>query len=184
MIDRAARDALKDALQAMATGRITADEFVDRIERLESSDPAIQEVFEALVDCYYDDIGPGRFAGRYRLGREARRKIARVILFLRSEREYEWPPSTRDSCTASIVWMTSFPAFVAGVLVILGGLTDGLWLKEGIMLAVAGVVGMAGTVWASVRAHREWESSGDAEAWPYIRQADDAADRFLPRSAA
>ena len=58
---------------------------------LESADPVIEAVEEATYWAFCN-FGPKRFVGKHRLSPESRRDIARVVVFLRSDFEYRWPP--------------------------------------------------------------------------------------------
>lgn len=89
MIDRRARTRLAEGIRHLVSGLITNDEFED-IFVLDSDDPAILEIFhEAWL--LYSDMEEHRLVGRRRMPREAKREIARWIVFLASDREYEWP---------------------------------------------------------------------------------------------
>ena len=90
MVDRHARDKMALLLRQLATGRITNDEFEDR-QPLGSPDPAMAEVFYRGASGFYSDLDEYRLAGRHRLSRSERREMARLILFLKSDLEYEWP---------------------------------------------------------------------------------------------
>jgi len=90
MVDRASRRRLAELLRQLVAGRITNDEFEDRIPR-DSPDPAIGAVFGDGAWCLYDDLHEHRPVGRYRLSRKARHEAARWILFLETDLEYEWP---------------------------------------------------------------------------------------------
>lgn len=89
MIDRARRDHLAHRLRLLAIGRITNDEFEDSLD-LESNDPAIWHVFMSGAWMLYSDLHEYKLTGRERLSKECRRNVARVIVFLKSNREYKW----------------------------------------------------------------------------------------------
>lgn len=93
-------------LRRLVAGRITNDEFEDALP-LRSPDPAISEIFLYGVWGCYSDLREHRLVGRQRLPRAARREIARFILFLKSDLEYEWP---RQRLWERFLWM------VAGLL--------------------------------------------------------------------
>jgi hypothetical protein len=90
MIDRTARNTLASALRALASGQITNDQFEDRLAQ-ESADLAVREVFLSGAWFLYDDLHEHRLVGRYRPSPEGRTEIARWVLFLRTDLEYEWP---------------------------------------------------------------------------------------------
>jgi hypothetical protein len=93
MIDRTARDALSEAIRALVSGSISNVEFEDRVPR-RSRDPAVYEVFFCGAWSLYDDLHEHRLVGKYHLPSKARPEIARWILFLKSDYEYEWPLAT------------------------------------------------------------------------------------------
>ena len=89
MIDRSARDRLSELIRHLAAGLITNDEFEDALP-IRSHDPAVEELID---ESWYlsSDLSEYRFIGRYRLSRETKRHLARWILFLKTDLEYEWP---------------------------------------------------------------------------------------------
>jgi len=172
------RTALKEALQAMATGRITTDEFLDRTENLElSNDSAVSTLLEHFAERYCDDdFFSYRLKGRNRLPRDARREFARAILFLRSDRPYEWPPDP-----ASALGMLAAVVFVPGLLASMHFAMSGP-LALGLLIFAFTI----GAVCLGIRVANEetdWQSQGDFAVWPYFRQSDCDADARLPRAA-
>ena len=90
MIDRPARSRLAEAIRHLVSGQVTNDEFEIRA-CISSGDLAIQEIFGQGAWQLYSDTSGYRLVGPNRLPRAARREVARWILFLASEHEYEWP---------------------------------------------------------------------------------------------
>lgn len=88
MIDRAARDALALDLRRLACGRITNDEFEGTFAP--SEDRAIASIHEGAW-LLYGDMTEHHLTGRDALTPDAKRWVARCILFLRSDVEYAWP---------------------------------------------------------------------------------------------
>lgn len=91
MVDKAARRELALHLRRLANGRITDTEFDDATDDLAaySEDDGLYAVwFEAWA--LYDDFSEIRFRGENRLGKPERRTIARWILFLQNDLEFEW----------------------------------------------------------------------------------------------
>src|SRR5262249_15027300 len=74
----------------LVAGRITNDEFEDRLS-VHSADPAVWEIFSSGAWCLYSDNREYRLTGKYRLSKETRHEVARWILFLKTDFEYEWP---------------------------------------------------------------------------------------------
>jgi hypothetical protein len=89
MIDRASRRAVGELLRHLAAGQITNDQFEDRLPR-SSEDIAVAEIRHQAW-FLYSDLREYRFVGKDRLTDEHRREVARWILFLQSDLEYEWP---------------------------------------------------------------------------------------------
>jgi hypothetical protein len=86
MIDRRRRDQFAELLRHFAAGRLTNDDYEDRVGLVmdeADDDPALDVVYEQAW-LLYDDL-------RTQLGRAGRREVARWVLFLYSDQEYEWP---------------------------------------------------------------------------------------------
>ena len=94
MIDRTARTRLAEAIRSLAAGQITNDQFEELVSQ-KSADPAIREIFANGAWCLYSDTSEYRLAGRYRLPDGAKTEVARWVLFLGTDREYEWPSTWR-----------------------------------------------------------------------------------------
>jgi hypothetical protein len=75
-------------------------------------DPAVQEIYCRGLSGLYSDLHEHRLVGRYRLSREVRREVARAILFLKSDLDYEW---SRPALWQELLWM------VAGLLTLRSG---------------------------------------------------------------
>ncbi len=93
MIDSRARSKLAEAARALVAGRITNDQFEDRVPR--SDDPAIREIFAKGFWRLYGDLTEHRLVDAERLGPEKRAFAARCILFLKSGHPYGWPVHSR-----------------------------------------------------------------------------------------
>ncbi len=90
MVDRTSRDALAALIRHLVAGRVTNDEFEERRPR--SNDAAVFEIFWNGVWGLHDDLHEHRLTGRWYIPREARSDVARAILFLKGDLEYEWSP--------------------------------------------------------------------------------------------
>jgi len=88
MIHRASRHRLALALRRYAAKRCTNDDL-DSVE-VDWRDRGAVAV-KQMAWRIYDDLHTHRAVGRYSLSREARRAIARWVIFLHSEQEYLWP---------------------------------------------------------------------------------------------
>jgi len=93
VIDRDSRNALAEAIRALASGAISNFEFETRIPT-RSLDPAIDAVFSGGAWFLYSDLSEYRLIGRHRLPRTAKSEIARWVLFLKTDLPYEWPTLT------------------------------------------------------------------------------------------
>lgn len=89
MIDRDARRQVSELLRHLVSGQITNDEFEDRLPQ-GSADRAVNEI-SSEAWYLYSDLWEHRLVGAQRLTAEARTHVARTVLFLQSEREFEWP---------------------------------------------------------------------------------------------
>ena len=88
MIHRPSRDALALALRRYAAKHITNDDLHDvRVDWRDRGAVAVKEMAWGL----YDDTSVHRADGKRALNREARREIAKWIVFLHSDFEYLWP---------------------------------------------------------------------------------------------
>jgi hypothetical protein len=103
MIDRLSRNVVAEAIRALAAGIITNDAFEERLPA-RSQDPAVYALFSSGAWFLYDDLHEHRLVGRYRLRPEARAEVARWVLFLKTDREYEWPSS---SGVVAALWLVA-----------------------------------------------------------------------------
>lgn len=110
MIDRDSRRTICELLRHLAAGQISNDQFEDRLPG-RSDDAAIFEIRHQAW-FFYSDLREYRFVGNDRLSDEHRREIARWILFLQSDLEYEWP---------RLAWYL-YPVLLVGNLFTLGWL--------------------------------------------------------------
>ena len=91
MVDRAARDSAASALRDFVNGSISNKEYERRYPR-SKSDPAILEIYvQAWFFC--SDVREHTLTGKHVLTDENRTFFERCILFLRSDSEFQWPPT-------------------------------------------------------------------------------------------
>jgi hypothetical protein len=94
MVDRVSRDQLAKAIRRLAAGLITNDAFEDSTRSCRRSlDTAVRSL-RRMAWTLYSDHRAYRLEGRDRLRKTDRREIARWIVFLKSNVEYEWPDLT------------------------------------------------------------------------------------------
>jgi hypothetical protein len=89
MIDRESRARLTELMRQLAAGLITNDQFERSVPR-RSADSAIRAIYENGTWFLYDDLHEHRLTGKYRLKAKGRREVARWVLFLQTDLEYEW----------------------------------------------------------------------------------------------
>ncbi len=102
MIDRVARTCLAKNMRHLVSGQITNDEFEDRA-LFGTADPAVYKVFMGGPWLFYSDLSEHRLIGPLRVPRPARRELARCILFLASDLEYEWPVQTTSAWARFVI---------------------------------------------------------------------------------
>ncbi len=91
MIDRQARDTAANVLQAFMDGTISNYKYEDGFPR-SKGDPALHAIHVELW-FYYSDIRQHKLIGKNALSPEARALYERSVLFLKSDLEFQWPPS-------------------------------------------------------------------------------------------
>lgn len=97
MIDRVARDQLAAQLRHLASGLISNDQFEEMLAV--SEDRGVREVREAAW-MLYTDLREQWLRGKDALAPRSRRAVARWIVFLHSDLEYEWPKHPWPSSTS------------------------------------------------------------------------------------
>ena len=108
MVDRKARDAFAELLRHFVTGRIMNDEFEDQVP-LSSKDLAIVEIWWIAAWPFYGDLYQHTLTGEYRASDGERREIAKCVLFLKTDQEYQWPRQTGlKKSLMYLLWLVSF----------------------------------------------------------------------------
>jgi hypothetical protein len=143
MIDRLSRRRLAVALRRYVAGRISNDAFEDT--EVDLRDPAIVAVLDEAW-LLYSDMEEHYARGPHAVRGEYRRRVARWVLFLRSEREYLWP----EYDFYQITW----PRWMEYVS--FGYLRRARERREHLL--------------------REFSSVGDIDCWPFISRADFEAE--------
>ena len=132
---------------------MTNDDFVDLQWQILTDCP--DEALGAIsirAWYLYDDIRTHKLKGKWALTQRSRREVARWIVFLHSDLEYEWPSEQ-----------------LPGVLGVYGALfanllTLGWWSRK-----------------RSRDQERHLSSIGDLDVWPFVRRADFAQANSHPR---
>ena len=112
MVDRRRRDQFAEILRHFAAGLLTNVEYEKRVDdifegmsRKQLKDLALSAVWEN-VWFLYDDMSTHRLRDSHALPPEAKTEIARWIMFLYTDEEYQWPNVSfisLSSCLLSIV---------------------------------------------------------------------------------
>ncbi len=158
-IDVAARRRLAEAIRHFAAGQITNVQFDQRIPV--TSEAALYEIENLGVWPLYDDVRTHKMTGRWALNPAAKKSLARIILFLRSEQPHAF--ATRTGPKFSVLWL------VASVVI---GWTSGS-LMLGLFSFFAAL--MLSSRYGGTRRRRE-----DDEFWPFRTKADYAVALARP----
>ena len=177
MVDREARRQYAQLLRQFISGRMTNDEYEKRFDSIQAAagDPVVREAYEQIW-MTYDDWYTHRMTGSHRLTGENRRSVARMVLFLHSDREYGWPLDQPWGCLLAFLLAADFWAAVSAV----DRWPDFALLAVSIGGAVAVPLLMC---WVALRLcmGRRMEATGDTDVWPFLRQAELDEARRQPR---
>jgi hypothetical protein len=111
MVDRLVRDGYAELLRHFAAGRVLNWRYEDSADAfIKSEDQAVVKVFWAVWPAYCD-IRKHYLTGKDRLDANGRHVVARYLLFLYSNLEYEWPVEKRTR-----VWANFFTLGIWGWL--------------------------------------------------------------------
>lgn len=112
MIDMTARRQYGELLRHFFAARCTNDEYEERADLLVETDCdcALYMIYAATWTTY-DDFKEHRMTGKWQLNKTDRRTIARWILFLQNDLEYEWPYPTIKHKLRRLVTILTFGRF-------------------------------------------------------------------------
>lgn len=140
MVDRKARDTFAELLRHFVAGQITNEEFRDQIPH--SKDLAILEIWYIAAWPLYDDSDEHTLTGKYRVPDGERREIAKCVLFLKTDQEYQWPKQCGlKNDLMYLLWLVSL------------GRIEPRFNVEGNILS---------------RINKLFDAAGDLEAWPFV----------------
>ena len=106
MVDRKARDTFAELLRHLVAGQITNEEFENQVPH--SKDLAIVEIWWIAAWPLYDDFDEHTLTGKYRVPDDERREIAKCVLFLKTDQEYQWPSQTAlKNHLMYLLWLVS-----------------------------------------------------------------------------
>ena len=92
MVNRHARDIASDAIREFMNGSISNKEDERRFQR-SKDDPALRSIYRNLWFCY-SDVKEHTLTGDHALTDENRAVVRRCLLFLKSDLEFQWLPTT------------------------------------------------------------------------------------------
>jgi hypothetical protein len=131
----------------LSDGRLPEQYYRSKRAKSNQDDPIIKPMLE-LCWGLYDDTRRHKLTKSEKLSGEALKVIARCILFLNSDREYEWPYFDTNNPLLKFSFKELFLSII----------TLGRYYrkrrKEHIVL------------------YYEWQKSGDYEVWPFSRNSD------------
>jgi len=90
MVNRHTRDIAADVLQEFMEGSISNREYDRRFPKTKD-DPALWAIYSNTWFCY-SDTSEHTLTGKHALNDERRAILARCLMFLRSDLEFQWPP--------------------------------------------------------------------------------------------
>jgi hypothetical protein len=137
VINRDARDRLAILILELQAGYIKLGDFVSELFSLPEDDAAIHEIGrQVAIDAEIDIDPPSRMF---------RWNLLRIVLFLRTDREYEYGQLPRMDCQSCLLTLLT------------GGLGFIFWYTFN---------------YPKIRAVRRRWGSGDVSVWPFYRKSD------------
>lgn len=179
MIDRDKRDQLAVMLRQLGSGVLSIDEFERLVEDgnlAKTEDRSLLHVLSFASSFYDGDFAPiflTRFRGKYRLARADRRRIAIAVMFLHSDREFQWPDDYGQSNWQDVLlcWLCAVTA-CASVIAFAFSLLH-------MAMAIVGLALVATSFWLfhyakryNSLAHERWKSrelmaGRNYNVWPF-----------------
>lgn len=113
MVDHAARKEFAELLRHFIAGRITNLEFDQRGEDLTETEDAALRFIYRQVWYLYDDFSEHRMVGDHKIDKAGRHEIARWILFLQNDLEYQWLYASPCHAWRHLISVLTFNLFSA-----------------------------------------------------------------------
>jgi hypothetical protein len=89
MVDRKARDILAEQIRHLLAGVVTNFQYIEEVDRLFSEDKAVRPIMNTIWQIY-DDLREHK-VDMDSFSPDDRKMLGRIILFLKSDLEYQWP---------------------------------------------------------------------------------------------
>jgi hypothetical protein len=89
MVDRKARDILAEQIRHLLAGVITNFQYIEEVDRLFTDDKGIRPIMNTIWQVY-DDLREHK-VDKTSFSLDDRKMLGRIILFLKSDLEYQWP---------------------------------------------------------------------------------------------
>jgi hypothetical protein len=176
MIDRAARDKLADDLCLLIAGEMTNDQFDNTKPDEPCSDLGVTACWEFGYCLHSSDLlFPYRLRGRHAVSPEAREVAHRVVLFLKSDLEYEWPKERGGVEPFFGMWTPGFHLLLGSVMLWFAYLAESWWYAGVALVGFIYPLRWVATYSAREEAAHRFRESGDVDVWPFIRREDLAA---------
>lgn len=189
VVDRDQRDKLSRDLRRLVTGRMTNDDFDDLyFDAYEDSpDDAVREIARFGWGLYSSDVlMPYRLKGRHRVNGDEKQAAARCVLFLRTDRPYQWPPPPSEPARRA-AWALALNLGLTGSIAMLVICLPLLlfgndWLFASVLVVPSAAV-LVLSLWVLIYQSRvespalqAWKLAGDWHAWPFLKKEDLAAE--------
>jgi hypothetical protein len=156
---RELRNLFAQRLRALATGRITNDDFEEEMLAIFTHDFTLEQVFWAGAWTLYSDNRCYKLTGSDALSRTEKRAVARWILFLKSGLPYSWPRYPQIS------------GWLAWLLFLLPIPLAYYWHVWPLTIAGLFLICLIDRIFVRFKS-RAFRKSGEIEFWPFISKAD------------
>ena len=183
MVDSELRVCLGRDMRRLITGRISSDDFSEAFyfRYAATRDQGVREIANLCSSLYTRQQSPSKRQLHPLVNQVDRGLIARSILFLESELEYQWPGDSISPGHRTIVGFTVFLMLPVLMAILLFWLPVPLAISEEFTtpLALVGILGMLGALClicfqppkSKVKLEEKYQQ-GEKEVWPFLRHHD------------